>query len=385
MSGGASLGNTPDSRPLSKLGRVANPEGLTPEERAAQYRLIRWQRQSVAARIMHDQRVAKCFRVRIKPVVEVLHSAKVRKAHYGGLMICGSVWMCPICAAKITERRRLELESVDAKELSCLMVTLTLQHEQGEKLKVVQDHLADAWRKMKSGGWWQRFAQEFLIVGSVTGTEVTYGLESGWHPHKHVLIWSRLSLRKVKDEIIRGRMSERFENILANAGRYVSPIHGVDIRKGTDLIREYVAKFGYEPKNKPDKKSWSLGAELTKGPAKVGLKYGRHYAPFQLLDLYLAGDQEAGKLFREYALTMKGTRQLRYAPGTRDLFGLDDEMSDEELAAHQEQDAVVLALLQPEHWKVILRKEKRSALLEVANTGNLEYLRIFLKSLGVEL
>ena len=31
-------------------------------------------------------------------------------AHYSGLQTCGSVWSCPICAAKITERRRLEVQ-----------------------------------------------------------------------------------------------------------------------------------------------------------------------------------------------------------------------------------------------------------------------------------
>jgi hypothetical protein len=159
-------------------------------------------------------------------------------------------------------------------------------------------------------------------------------------------------------------------------------VHGVDVRKGNDLIREYVAKFGHEPKEA----GWSLAAEITKAPAKIGLKYGDHYTPFQLLDLYLAGSMQAGLLFREYALTMKGTKQLVWSRYTRELFGLDDELTDEELAAMQEQDAVILALLKPEHWRAVLKKEKRASLLEVANTGNVEYLRVWLRAeLGVEL
>jgi hypothetical protein len=367
---------------LDNLGRIsADNVTLSPEEASAQNRLIRWQRQSMAARIMQGERVAKCYRVRVKPFVEVLHSAKIHKAHYGGLTTCGSVWMCPICSAKITERRRQELESVNAAELSCFMVTLTLQHDKTDELKTVNGHLSEAWRMMKSGRWWKDFARELLIMGSVTGTEVTYGLEFGWHPHKHILIWSRLSFQDVNANLIRVLISERFESILAKSGRYVSPVHGVDVRKGNDLIREYVAKFGHEPKES----GWSLAAEITKAPAKIGLKSGDHYTPFQLLDLYLAGSMQAGLLFREYALTMKGTKQLVWSRYTRELFGLDDELSDEELAAMQEQDAVILALLKPEHWRVILKKEKRASLLEVANTGNVEYLRVFLRSLGVEL
>lgn len=380
---GASLGINASiaSIGLDNWSRIADTSRLAPAERAAQNRLIRWQRQSMAARILHDQRVAKCYRVRVKPVVEVLHSAKIHKAHYGGLMTCGSVWMCPICAAKITERRRIELESVNAAGLSCFMVTLTLQHARGETLKTVREHLAEAWRKMKSGRWWQTFQHEFMIVGSVTGTEVTYGLEAGWHPHKHVLIWSRLPDRQIDPGVIRDRISNRFEHILAKLGRYVSPVHGVDVRKGDNLIQEYVAKFGHESKDA----GWSLAAEITKAPVKIGLKFGDHYTPFQLLDLYLAGSMQAGMLFREYGITMKGTNQLVWSRYTRELMGLDQELSDEELAAAQEQDAVILALLKPEHWRVILGKEKRAALLEVANTGNVVYLRVFLKSLGVEL
>jgi hypothetical protein len=376
---GGSLGI--NTRFASPLGRIDHRVELSSTERAAQNRLIRWQRQSMAARILSDERVAKCYRVRVKPVVEVLHSAKIKKAHYGGLMTCGSVWMCPICSAKITERRRLELERVKAAELSCFMLTLTLQHDTDDNLKAVQSHLAEAWRKMKSGKWWQKFKKDFLIMGSVTGTEVTYGLEAGWHPHKHVLVWSQLLGHEINPEVIRGRISTRYEYILSKVGRYVSPIHGVDVRKGNDLVREYVAKFGYEPK----KDGWSLAAEISKGPAKIGLKYGDHYSPFQLLDLYLGGSVQAGKLFYEYAIAMKGTKQLVWSRHTRELLGLDDELSDEELAALQEQDSVLLATLEPEHWRAILKHEKRSALLEVANTGNYEYLRVFLASLGVKL
>ncbi len=261
------------------------------------------------------------------------------------------------------------------------MVTLTLQHSRDDKLQNLKGHLAEAWRKMRSGRWWKKFQIEFCIVGSVAGTEVTYGLESGWHPHIHVLFWSRLEDGKVNAEKIRAILSTRFEHILKKMGRYVHPKHGVDVRKGDHLIREYVSKFGHEPKNS----AWSLAAEITKAPAKIGLKFGDHYTPFQLLDLYLAGSIHAGKLFREYALTMKGTKQLVWGKHTRAMFCLDDEMSDDEIATIQEQDAITLALLNIEHWRVVLRKEKRAALLEVAKTGRVDYVRVFLAGLGVDL
>ena len=60
------------------------------------------------------------------------------KAFYHGLMACGSVWTCPVCAAKIAERRRLELkqaiEAAKVKGFGVYFVTLTIPHGVGDDL-----------------------------------------------------------------------------------------------------------------------------------------------------------------------------------------------------------------------------------------------------------
>ena len=356
-------------------------------------RLLRWQRQSIARVLLPDAPVAKCYRVRVKPFVEVKYSKRVKRAHYGGLMTCASVWDCPICSAKITERRRVEIESADARGLSCFMVTLTLQHSRKEKLRVVRDHLAEAFRALKDGRPWASFAERWQIVASVAGTEITYGLVNGWHPHKHVLIWSRLPRSEIRPAEIREEISRRFEQILAKRGRYANPVHGVDVRIGDDLIAEYIAKFGHEPIGA----TWSLAAELTKGNAKISLRADQHYTPFQLLDLFAAGDARAGVLFQEYAAAMFGTNQLvwsprrrwikdHWKPGARELLGLYAEpATDEEIAASIEQDAELFALLNADDWKIILKHNMRGHLLEVASLHSFAEFEIFLAALGITL
>jgi hypothetical protein len=334
----------------------------------------------MAAYLMSDERVAKCHKVRIKPFVDVLHSKETKSAHYGGLMTCGSVWMCPVCAAKITERRRRELESIDTSGLSQFMITLTLQHSRDDSLKEIRACLADAWRKVKGGRWWQNFVKDTGVIGFITGTEVTYGLESGWHPHKHVLMWSTRLVGEINSDELKRILAERYEKILIRMGRWASPKYGLDVRVGDSFIAEYVAKFERKPKNA----NWSLAAEITKAPVKRTLQIEEHYTPFELLDLYLAKDVEAGRLFIEYALSMKGSRQLVWSHGTRKLLGLDVELTDEELAEMQEQDAVILAQLRPEHWLAILKGNLRGHLLEVAKTGDSEKVRIFLHALGID-
>lgn len=74
-------------------------------------RLMRWIMQGAAAEFLPDRRVALCMRLPVPSAdgVALLQSVVGGYAHYGNLGVCGSVWHCPICAAKITERRAAEL------------------------------------------------------------------------------------------------------------------------------------------------------------------------------------------------------------------------------------------------------------------------------------
>src|SRR4051794_16390042 len=74
----------------------------------ADWRQVRWQLQREARALLPDERVAFCMRRIQATTVDVLYSPQHKSAHYGGLMVCGSVWVCPLCAAKISEHRRVE-------------------------------------------------------------------------------------------------------------------------------------------------------------------------------------------------------------------------------------------------------------------------------------
>jgi hypothetical protein len=81
-------------------------------DRAKEHRLLRWALQAEARYILPNERVAECLRV-INPMaigVQMMHSPEHQVAHYKSLIVCGSVWMCPLCAAKISESRQEEVE-----------------------------------------------------------------------------------------------------------------------------------------------------------------------------------------------------------------------------------------------------------------------------------
>ena len=77
-------------------------------------RAERWALKSVVNRLLSGERVSKCMVLRAPIPGQSLAPIEVHKGHthgkafYHGLMSCGSVWTCPICAAKIAERRRVE-------------------------------------------------------------------------------------------------------------------------------------------------------------------------------------------------------------------------------------------------------------------------------------
>lgn len=357
----------------------ARLQKLDAPDRVINNRLLRWQRQSVVRSILPHERVSKCYRVRTREMIDVFRSKKFERAHYAGLVTCSSVWTCPVCSSKITERRRIELQSAIDKALSLgmsvFLVTWTLQHSIQDTLNDVRLSLGDALRKLKAGRWYQGFISDFGIVGNVTGSEVTYGPDHGWHYHKHSIFFSDKALSSQDCFAIREELSEKYLLQLQKLGRWAHPIIGVDVRMGDQAVGDYVAKFGVQ-----DSK-WTLAAEVTKGHSKTSMQSGDHFSPFEFLDMYLHGVQDADKLFAEYAKTMKGDHQLRWSKDLRSVLDLDPEISDEEIAAVQDEDAVLFAQLTINQWRKILKSEKRGQLLEVASSGNIQYFQIYLTSL----
>jgi hypothetical protein len=342
-------------------------------------RARRFYLQSVARHLLPGERVGRCYRVPFgKPEIWISPNGK---AHYKKLVTCGSVWTCPVCAAKITERRRVELsEGLALWPGSVFMTTFTFQHAREDKLAELRAVLVEGVRSLKSGKWWIGFEKRYDLVGSVKGFEMTWSIVAGWHPHLHVLFFSRLQADQVKTEAIQAELSDHFIAIMEKAGRYVSGVHGVKVEKpcqaqaeGDKALKEYVAK-------------WGLDFELAKAPVKMARDENgiKHYSPFQLLDLAGAGDKQAGLLFREYSIAMKGINSLRWSRGLRKAIGLHrPEKTDEELA--QEPISVgdyLLARLEYEEWWAVKANDARAELLTVAEKGDEALFWAFLARLG---
>ena len=140
--------------------------------------------------ITPHERVARCNRyLQVGQThVEVVHSAIEQQAHYGKLEVCSSVWLCPVCATKIAERRRAELsEGVDHCKVqggAVLHLTLTVRHKHGDNLQNLLDRFTRAYRTMTGHRTYrEKLRPLYQLFGSVRALEVTHSEANGWHPH----------------------------------------------------------------------------------------------------------------------------------------------------------------------------------------------------------
>jgi hypothetical protein len=337
----------------------------------------RYKLQSHARELLPEERVSTCHR-HVVPGrnVDLLRSAEREHGFFAGLKVCASVWICPVCAAKITERRRVELSSAVAawrERGDISLTTLTLQHNSADRLRDMLNALKHAYKLFRGGKAWQQLLEQWGIVGSIRALEVTHGA-NGWHPHFHILNFHNRPLGR-SWLALAGTFKGRWAHTISQAGRYASYEHGCDVRMSNEAIADYVAKFGREP-------MWTAAHEMTKSPTKGGYQGGR--TPRQLLEDYARGDKEAGLLWRVYAIEIHGQRQLVWSRGLRKLLGLEPELSDEEIAEEQSDVAVILATLTPYQWKVVLGNDARGELAQVLTTGDAGAVLEFLEGLGVE-
>ena len=340
-------------------------------------RLGRWRIQREAQKLLPDERVAFCMRRMKATSVDILYSSTRQSAHYGGLMVCGSIWVCPLCAAKISERRRTELEqgieNWIAKGGAVYLATYTIAHKRYDDLPSLLKSFLAARKRARQGRSAHTTRKRFGIVGTVSVREVTWSKENGWHPHCHELVFctSEIALEEY-DNVAREqwRRSVEYEGLTINE-------HGFKLNRTYGGVADYVAKFGREPMKAP----WSAATELTKGHLKHGHSE-EHLTPFAMLELIAQGCDELKPIFREYARCFKGKHQLVWSSGLRALL-LDDigEKLDIELAQEPEEE-VLLGQLSQDQWKVVLANDARGKLLEIARMGDWKHVEAFLIDIG---
>lgn len=324
-----------------------------PHKSQAQIRIERYRLKGVVNGFLPGSRVHKCHRWRVPTkTVQVMNSVEFNRAFYAGLQVCASVWLCPICAPKISERRRVELKSgIDAWSHQggrVLLLTLTVPHGLGDDLTAMLDQMLDAWRRTTTSRAGIAGRKQIGLKGTIRVLEVTHG-RNGWHPHFHVLLF--VNARHTLDQV-HEIMSPLWQTACVKSGLpRPSDEHGVRV-DGGERAASYASK-------------WGLEHEMTKGHLKRS-KGPKGLTPWDMLrDYQETKSQRSRLLWMAYAGAFKGRRQLYWSNGLRKLLDVVD-LDDAEIAAQKDDAAALLADLTDEQWRDVLLTRSEAALLEVA-------------------
>lgn len=256
-----------------------------------------------------------------------------------GLVGCNDIWRCPVCAGKLQAKRETELQDLERRArqagFNVLFLTLTARHSKYDDLTKLLDTFGRARQKLRNRKRWKRIFEELDAVGTVRVLELTYG-ENGWHVHSHEMIIYRgqevqttkskenphglselspLAVLELRAEAEKNpekwkefgalplvsQLLAEWLQACADSGAKIPNERGVSLLPGVDASK-YLAK-------------WGIASELASSTKKLA-KDG-HYTPWQLLSAAHAGDPEAALLWQDYALAIRGKRQIMASPGIK--------------------------------------------------------------------
>jgi hypothetical protein len=329
--------------------------------------------------------VQKCGRVALFHDVPRIQLNGRGRAYYAGVFRCGSVWECPVCMQGIAMQRGEELKGLLAEHRKRgggdVLLTLTLPHHQGDRLRPMQKAVANGWRAVIGGKDGQAMRRRFGL-SYIRGHDLTVG-PAGWHPHLHVILLTAKPLidcpncrhtQECRDDGSCGHHAgqgcapgcETGELAATVYARWVRSIkrsgyktpsreHGLDVRRCR--IAKYIAKLG-------------LGDELAKKDFKRA--HAGHRTPLQLLaDIHFAlhvavhpDDARCSAdigLWVEYAKGMKGAKQLTYSKGLRKRYALPEPEPDAQfyLEQFEPEKALIVTSFELAEWRDVIAPDVR--------------------------
>lgn len=318
-------------------------------------------------------RTAQCLRKRYE-AVGVNKSKTYNRAFYSGLIQCANGWTCPVCSAKIQERRRIEIaQAFDyaySNNKKVIMITFTFPHYLHDRLKSQLDKLKEAFKYLRAGNVWTLMKQRISYTGLIRALEVLWGKENGWHSHTHEA-W--IVDKNVDVNELREWLTKRWWDVCVKAGLISEDFaktdsfnaHAVQITDNCHAS-DYFAKHDNAVNNK-----WGVDREL----AKANNKGTRHsdkklLHAFDLIKLYEQNnDQKYAELFIEYADAMRRKPAIFWSHGLKKLVGI-NEKTDQEIVEEQDDKAILLATLTRENWRLIVCKKSRAHILDLAENEN---------------
>lgn len=281
-----------------------------------------------------------------------------QRAQLVGLQSCGSVWVCPVCNARVMSLRSLEIAAAlqlhEQAGGRVAFMTFTLRHARKDSLTALWEAVSHAWGRVTSGRGW--VAQKHQVSGWVRVIEVTFG-RNGWHVHIHTVMLLNPETSEGDFRRLHSGMVSRW--IAAAEAKGFTPTtvgqHGV-LSDASAALSAYLTKSSA---------GWGLAAELTQSQAKIA---NNSTVPhWQLLEQAQNGLDGALTRWYEFEQVSKGKRLISWSRGLKKRLGLLD-VSDDEIAAW-DPSGFYICTLTPAGWERVRDMRLAPDLLTAVERG----------------
>ncbi|MFI9366985.1 hypothetical protein ACIG5E_39035 [Kitasatospora sp. NPDC053057] len=345
-------------------------------------------------------------------------------ASFSGVQTCHSVHLCPVCMSKVLAVRasnvQLAADGLAAAGYVLALGTNTLRHFPRQPYGSLRDGqrgglvalLHDAWKSAygSAGRPWRRLRDSYGIVGYERAFEDTWGSESGFHLHWHVLWVLKVDPELTGDE--RRELFDRFRRAVAEtwreavlgAGGYEVSMkcdrpncpcggegHGTDVRFIGSAEEGDTARYLYKD---GDKGTAGIGMELTRSDFKDGRRWDR-MSPLQLGDL--AAEEllqlgQPGPLTEKYRERERGVYKVRKHYRSQSLNKLikaleieQDVRTEAEIAAEEGEGLRAVAVIPARTWyrHIAYHPGRRLALLKATEALGEDGVRVLIESWGL--
>lgn len=253
-------------------------------------------------------------------------------AHYHGLMTCGGVWGCPVCAAERLQSYYYKVlaacRGMVERGYKAVMVTYTIPHRQQNSCSEVLTSLEKIWRNFNNQQHVLRENKQYGFGGNIKALECTYG-NNGWHWHYHIIEFYNNLTPAEADELEKKQRRRWYESCLrivpqlikyyanpdemlqqtASHGVHYSRTHTGSIRltDDPDLAAKYICDAAKE-----------LTAQQHKGKF-TGHGNGWHMTPLELLQ---SDNKHFNDLYFEYVRAAKHRHRVYISPYVRRRCGV---------------------------------------------------------------
>ncbi|CAN5124229.1 hypothetical protein BH11ACT5_BH11ACT5_02630 [soil metagenome] len=215
----------------------------------------------------------------------------VRKCGYNWR--CNNEFLCPFCTMRMLCHDRTAIKGVLRFAPTAEFATLTMAHTLDGLLDEQWSILNRAWARMTKGKAWDTFRARFAVSGYVRSFDCTWSPRTGWHPHWHVILVSRIELNPTELAQLRARLGSQWTRALAAVGG--------DAGESAQL-------------SEPVRNADAVAAYMTTdGPFKHSDPDSYSYTPLDLLHAATSGDKSAWMLWTEYEDASRGQRAVTLA------------------------------------------------------------------------